>query len=165
MYMALSFSKYSSGLWTFLICSFRRYLSTYFLLHVLHWYSSSFVCHIFSCLSAPILLPNVFSQYLHLKVFCDWWTSFMCLLWLLFWMNLLSQNVHSYGFLPVWIRSWLSKLIFDEKVFGQKEQLYGFSPVWDLMCFSKLVLYGNILLHKGHLMLFSCRCRYQWAFK
>ena len=48
--------------------------------------------------------------------------------------NILLHNLHRYGFSPVWIIVWSSRVHFCANTLSHKLQRYGFSPVWILLC-------------------------------
>ena len=82
-------------------------------------------CHLTSTFLLNFLLHN--SQ---LSVFPSEWTNFICVCMCGVWENFCGQNLHWYGFSPVWSLLWMTRFCFWANVFLQVVQLKGLSPVW-----------------------------------
>ena len=64
-----------------------------------------------------------------------------------FWINLLLQNEHLYGFSFVWVLMCLVRLLLTENLLSQNEHLNGFSLVWVLMWILRSPNWKNLLSH------------------
>ena len=77
------------------------------------------------------------------------WTStvHLCLFKCDDWENDFGHVLHTYGFSPVWILSWIFNLPLSLKALWHLLQAYGFSPVWVLSCLFKCPFWVYALSH------------------
>ena len=96
------------------------------------------------CVFRLIYWENILSQSLHTWGLSSVWVL-MCVFRLQYRENVLSQTMHKWGLSPVWVLMCDFRWQYRENVLSQTMHTWGFSPVWILMCVLRLPYWENVL--------------------